>query len=43
VALDLSRSLAEADLEALSVEETTADFAEGLADLPPGATVFVAS
>jgi len=34
--------VAEADLEALSEEETTADFAEGLADLPPGATVFVA-
>jgi hypothetical protein len=33
---------AEADLEALSVEETTADFAEGLAELPPGAAVFVA-
>jgi hypothetical protein len=24
------------------VEETTADFAEGLAELPPGAAVFVA-
>jgi hypothetical protein len=34
--------VAEADLEALSEKETTADFAEGLADLPPGATVFVA-
>jgi GNAT superfamily N-acetyltransferase len=34
--------LAEADLEALSVEETAADFAEGLAELPPGAAVFVA-
>jgi GNAT superfamily N-acetyltransferase len=34
--------VAEADLEALSVEETTADFAEGLAGLPPGATVVVA-
>jgi GNAT superfamily N-acetyltransferase len=33
---------AEAELEALSVEETTADFAEGLAELPPGAAVFVA-
>jgi GNAT superfamily N-acetyltransferase len=33
---------AEADLGALSVEETTADFAEGLAELPPGAAVFVA-
>jgi len=32
----------EADLEALSVEETTADFAEGLAELPPGEAVFVA-
>jgi GNAT superfamily N-acetyltransferase len=29
------------DLEALSVEETTADFVEGLAELPPGAAVFV--
>lgn len=34
--------LAEADLDALSVEETAADFAEGLAELPPGAAVFVA-
>jgi GNAT superfamily N-acetyltransferase len=34
--------LSEADLEALSVEETAADFAEGLAELPPGAAVFVA-
>jgi len=33
---------AEADLDALSVEETTADFAEGLAELPSGAAVFVA-
>ena len=33
---------AEADLEALSVEKTTADFAEGLAELRPGADVFVA-
>ena len=33
--------LAEADLDALSVEETTADFAQGLAELPPGAAVFV--
>jgi len=33
--------LAEADLEALSVEDTAADFAEGLAELPPGAAVFV--
>jgi len=32
----------DADLEALSVEDTTADFAEGLAGLPPGAAVFVA-
>jgi GNAT superfamily N-acetyltransferase len=32
----------EADLEALSVEETAADFAEGLAELPLGAAVFVA-
>ena len=31
-----------ADLEALSVEETTADFAEGLAELPRGAAVFIA-
>lgn len=34
--------LSEADLEALSVEETAADFAEGLAELPPGAAVLVA-
>lgn len=34
--------LAEADLEALSVKDTTADFAQGLAELPPGAAVFVA-
>jgi GNAT superfamily N-acetyltransferase len=34
--------IAEADLDALSVEETTADFAEGLAELPPGASVLVA-
>lgn len=34
--------LAQADLEALSVEETAADFAEGLAELPPGAAIFVA-
>ena len=34
--------IAEADLDALSVEETTTDFAEGLAELPPGAAVFVA-
>jgi GNAT superfamily N-acetyltransferase len=33
---------AEADLEALSVEGTAADFAEGLAALPLGAAVFVA-
>jgi len=33
--------LSEADLEAPSVEETAADFAEGLAELPPGAAVFV--
>jgi GNAT superfamily N-acetyltransferase len=32
----------EEDLEALSVKDTTADFAEGLAELPPGAAVFVA-
>lgn len=31
-----------ADLQALSVEATTADFAEGLAELPPGEAVFVA-
>jgi GNAT superfamily N-acetyltransferase len=29
-------------LDDMSVEETTADFAEGLANLPPGAEVFVA-
>jgi GNAT superfamily N-acetyltransferase len=34
--------VAKGDLEALSVEQTTADFAEGLAELPPGAAVFVA-
>ena len=34
--------LPEAVLEAMSVEEITADFAEGLAELPPGAAVFVA-
>jgi GNAT superfamily N-acetyltransferase len=34
--------VAKADLEALSVEETTADFAEGLAELPRGAAVFIA-
>ncbi|HEY3213469.1 MAG TPA: GNAT family N-acetyltransferase [Actinomycetota bacterium] len=34
--------VAEGDLEALSVEQTTADFADGLADLPLGAAVFVA-
>jgi hypothetical protein len=28
--------VAESDLEALSVEQTTADFADGLAELPPG-------
>jgi GNAT superfamily N-acetyltransferase len=33
---------ADADLEALSVEETTAEFAEGLAEPPPGGAVFVA-
>jgi len=33
---------AEADLEALSVNDTTANVAEGLAELPPGAAVFVA-
>jgi hypothetical protein len=33
---------AEAELEALSVEKTTADFAEGLAELPSGSAVFVA-
>ncbi len=33
--------LAEADLDTLSVEEATADFAEGLAELPPGSAVFV--
>jgi len=32
----------DADLEALSVEQTTADFAGGLAELPPGGAVFVA-
>jgi GNAT superfamily N-acetyltransferase len=34
--------LTEAELETLSVEETTADFAEGLAELPSGSAVFVA-
>ena len=34
--------LAEAELEALSVEKATADFAEGLAELPAGSAVFVA-
>jgi GNAT superfamily N-acetyltransferase len=34
--------LAEADLGTLSVEETTADFAQGLAELPPGSAVSVA-
>ena len=34
--------LAEADLAALSVETTTADFAEGLAELGPDSAVFVA-
>jgi GNAT superfamily N-acetyltransferase len=34
--------LTEVELEALSVEETTADFAEGLAELPSGSAVFVA-
>lgn len=34
--------LSEADLAALSVEDTTADFAQGLAELPAGAAVFVA-
>lgn len=29
-------------MEVLSVEETTADFAEGLAELPPSGAVFVA-
>jgi hypothetical protein len=33
--------LAEADLAALSVEATTADFAEGLARLSPESSVFV--
>ena len=33
---------ADADLEAMSVEETTAHFAEGLAERPAGAAVFVA-
>jgi GNAT superfamily N-acetyltransferase len=33
--------LAEAELSALSVEQTAADFAEGLAELPPGSAVFV--
>jgi GNAT superfamily N-acetyltransferase len=34
--------LPEADLEALSVEQVTADFAEGLAELSPGSAVYVA-
>jgi len=34
--------LAEADLDALSVEETTADFAQGLVELRPGSAVSVA-
>jgi GNAT superfamily N-acetyltransferase len=31
-----------ADLDSLSVEETAVDFAEGLSELPPDSTVFVA-
>ena len=34
--------LPEALLEAMSVDETTADFAQGLAELRPGSSVFVA-
>jgi GNAT superfamily N-acetyltransferase len=34
--------IAKADLEALSVEDATTDFAEGLAELSSGAAVFVA-
>jgi SAM-dependent methyltransferase/GNAT superfamily N-acetyltransferase len=34
--------LTEGDLEALSVEKTTADFAQGLDELPGGAAVYVA-
>jgi len=34
--------LTEAELATLSVEDTTADFAQGLAELPDGAAVFVA-
>jgi GNAT superfamily N-acetyltransferase len=34
--------LTEAELEVMSVEETTADFAQGLAELPPGSAVLVA-
>jgi GNAT superfamily N-acetyltransferase len=34
--------LPKADLDALSVEQVTADFAEGLAELPLGSAVFVA-
>jgi L-amino acid N-acyltransferase YncA len=34
--------IADADLQALSVEQTTADFAQELADLCPGSPVFVA-
>ena len=33
--------LTEAELETLSVEETTVDFAKGLAELPSGSAVFV--
>ena len=34
--------LPEAELNALSVEKATVDFAEGLAELPPGSAVYVA-
>jgi hypothetical protein len=34
--------LSEADMGALSVEQTTADFTQGLAELPPGSAVSVA-
>ena len=34
--------LPEADLDALSVEQVTADFTEELAELPPGSAVYVA-
>jgi GNAT superfamily N-acetyltransferase len=34
--------LPKADLDALSVEQVTTDFAEGLAELPPGSDVYVA-